>query len=128
MKFLIEIRNNKKGIFLINEFIDRLRFDLPIKDKLKVILTEIIENILHHSNTDKITISIREYKSKKVSILILFKSNDFEIVIQKIQNPKLYLNYSEKRYRGLGVIMYHNASSLVMYKFSNGFVRILVLL
>ncbi|MCX8028627.1 MAG: hypothetical protein N2712_01360 [Brevinematales bacterium] len=128
MKFLIEIRNNKKGIFLINELIDRLRFDLPIKDKLKVILTEIIENISHHSNTDKTTISIREYKSKKVSILILFKSNDFEIVTQKIQDPKVYFNYSEKRYRELGVIMYHNLSSLVMYKFSNGLVRILVLL
>lgn len=128
MKSLLEIPNDQEGLFSISKFIDNLGFNLSTKDKLKVVLTEIIENIQNHSNTDKITISVREYKSKKISVLVMFKSKNFEIVIQKIQNPKVYFSHSDKRYRGLGVIMYHNLSSLVMYRYSGECVKILILL
>ncbi|MEN2997830.1 MAG: hypothetical protein ABDH28_02160 [Brevinematia bacterium] len=125
MKYVMSLENNPDSIYTIAQTVKTLNLNEKTKLKTTIILTEILENVNHYSKTKSVTISIRN-KVSGTTILVIFRSKEFELFIDKIENTKIYFSNADKRYRGLGVIMYHNLSSSVLYKYSNECVKILI--
>ncbi|MCX8029259.1 MAG: hypothetical protein N2712_04600 [Brevinematales bacterium] len=125
MKYYVSIPNKPESIYSISDIINHIKLKPKTRRRVTIVLTEIFENINHHSSAKNIKLSIRK-RSNRVSILLIFNTKNFEVLIQKIKNPRIYFSNHDKRYRGLGVRMCHNISSSIMYKYSNRCVKILI--
>lgn len=125
----VSIRAIPDSLYELDEFLNSVDIDENKRIKLKIILVEIIENLLHHSDAKYITISVKECSiSKKVYLLTLTKTKNFEVIVQNLYKSKIYFSPSENRYRGLGLIICHNLTLSMTYKYTNDCLQVLFIL
>lgn len=125
----ISIRAIPDSLYELDKFLNSIDINENKRIKLKIILVEVIENLLHHSDAKYITISVKECSiSQKVYLLTITKTKNFEVIVQNLHKSRIYFSPSENRYRGLGLIICHNLTLSMTYRYSNGCLKILFVL
>ncbi len=112
-------RNHPSEVPRVEAFID----DIPFlaqeeKDRLKIIGTELLDNLISYSvGLKEGWINLSVSKGRGVSMIFHFKSQNFGLFARcERDSERRYFDENSHRYRGLGLTMCRNLSRYIRFR------------
>ncbi|OHD53870.1 MAG: hypothetical protein A2Y33_05145 [Spirochaetes bacterium GWF1_51_8] len=126
-KNTIRLQAKLEDIVRLEDFILSLD-EIPAEERNKVMLisSEIFENIVLHSKVVPEGIRFRVHADKKVTLLFVFHSPNFEMFVANFARRKPYFDECLNRYRGLGLRICYSLSESLHYRVTSRYTAVLI--